>query len=128
MVDLWPRQELLWGGIFANRKFATPALKSLARGSELVARWNVDVPPDRAEDNTKVAVIWGLTGRSADWLDTRGELVIADASDLRAYNLVGQEIPASQGQLVLPLSANPVYVIPERLSVLELRDRIQSGD
>jgi hypothetical protein len=127
LVDLWPRQELLWGGIFANRKFAIPALKSLARGSELVARWNVDVPPDRAEDNTKVAVIWGLTGRSADLLDTRGELVIGDASDLRAYNLVGQEIRPAQGQLVLPLSPSPVYITSERLSVLALRDRIQSG-
>ena len=127
LIDIWPRQELLWGGIFANSKFGTPALRSLARGSELVARWSVAVPPDRAGDNTKVAVIWGLTGRSAEWLDTHGEIVIANASDLCAYNLVGQEIPPSEGKLILPLSPNPVYITSERLSVLELRDRIQNG-
>jgi hypothetical protein len=127
LVDLWPRQELLWGGIFADHKFITPDIKSLPRASELAARWSVEVPPDRAEDDTKVAVIWALTGQSARWLDTQGELVIANASDLRAYNMVGQEIPPSQDQLILPLSPSPVYITSDRLSVLELRDRIQSG-
>lgn len=127
LIDLWPRQELLWGGIFANRKFATPAIRSLGRGSELAARWNVNVPPEREDDDTKVAVIWGLTGRSAEWLDTRGELVIADASDLRAYDTTGEEIPAANGQLVLPLSPDPVYITSECLDVLALRDRIQGG-
>lgn len=127
LVDLWPRQELLWGGIFANRKFATSEIKSLPRGSELATRWNVEVPSERGDDNTKVAVIWGLTGRSAEWLDTRGELVIADASDLRAYGMAGEEIPATGGQLVLPLSPNPVYITSENLSVLDLQDRIRRG-
>jgi hypothetical protein len=127
LVDLWPRQELLWGGVFANRKFATPAIRSLPRSSELTTRWNVAVPSERCEDETKVAVIWGLTGQSDEWLDTRGELVIADASDLRAYNMMGEEIPASQGRLVLPISPNPVYVTSDVLSVLALRDQIQGG-
>jgi hypothetical protein len=127
LVDLWPRQPLLWGGIFANRKFATPAIRSLPRGSELAARWNVSVPPERGQENIKVALIWGLTGRSAEWLDTHGELVIADAADLRAYSMTGEEIPASHGQLILPLSANPVYVTSEHLDLLSLRDRIQGA-
>jgi len=98
LVDLWPRQELLWGGIFANRKFVTPAIKALPRANELSARWEVEVPPERGDDNTKLAVIWGLTGPSAGQLDTDGELVILDASDLHAYNLVGQEILPVKGK------------------------------
>ena len=127
LVDLWPRQELLWGGIFGNRKFATLAIRSLVRSSELAARWSVSVPPERGEDNTKVAVIWGLTGQSAELLDTQGELVIANASALRAYDMTGEEISASNGQLILPLSASPVYITSEDLDVLALRDRIQGG-
>jgi hypothetical protein len=127
LVDLWPRQPLLWGGIFANRKFATPAVRSLPRGSELAARLNVEVPPERGQDNLKVAVIWGLTGQSAQWLDTHGELVIANATDLRAYTMTGEVIPTSHGQLILPLSANPVYVTSEHLDVLSMRDRIQGA-
>jgi hypothetical protein len=127
LVDIWPRQELLWGGIFANRKFATSAIKALPRASELSARWNVEVPESRGDDETKVAVIWGLTGPDANYLDTAGELVIQDPTDLHAFDLAGQEIHATGAQLVLPLSPAPVYITAERLSVLELRDRIQLG-
>jgi hypothetical protein len=127
LVDIWPRQELLYGGIFANREFATAAVASLPRGSELKTRWGVAVPPDRDQDNTKVAVIWGLTGQSAHWLDTHGELVITDPTDLRAYNMMGEEIAPSDGKLILPLCANPVYVTSESLDVLTLRDRLQGA-
>ena len=127
LVDLWPQQELLWGGIFANRKFVTPAIKALPRAKELSARWEVEVPPERGDDNTKVAVIWGLTGPSPGQLDTDGELVILDASDLHAYNLVGQEILPVKGKLILPLKGAPIYLTTENLGVLEFRDRIQLG-
>jgi hypothetical protein len=127
LVDIWPQQELLWGGIFANRKFATPTIKALPRASELCARWDVKAPQSRDQDETKVAVIWGLTGPDASHLDTNGELIIEDATDLHAFELDGQEIPPTNGRLVLPLSAAPVYVTTERLSVLELRDRVQLG-
>jgi hypothetical protein len=127
LVDIWPRQELLWGGIFADRKFASREIEALPRGAELSTRWNVKVAAAREPDDTKVAVIWGLTGASAKHLDTEGELVIADASDLQAYDLVGKEIPKSGGQLVLPLSPNPIYITTDRLDVLALRDRIQGA-
>ena len=127
LVDIWPRQELLWGGIFADRKFATREIKSLPRSAELSARWSVKVPPEREAADTKVAVVWGLTGPSAEHLDSEGELVIADASDLRAYDLTGTEIPSSDGKLVLPLSPNPVYITTDRLDVLALRDRLQGA-
>jgi hypothetical protein len=127
LVDLWPGQELIWGGIFANRKFASQALRSLPRGSELTARWNVKVPAERRMDRIKVAVIWGLTGQSADWLDSHGELVIRDASDLNAYDMMGESIPRTNGKLVLPLSPSPIYITSSRLSVVALRDRIRSG-
>jgi hypothetical protein len=127
LIDLWPHQQLIWGGIFSNRKFATRTIKSLPRGSELTARWNVKVPRQRRRDRTKVAVIWALTGQSADWLDTHGELVIVDSSDLKAYDMMGEAIPQSHGKLVLPLSPSPVYITSERLGVLALRNRIQAG-
>jgi hypothetical protein len=127
LVDIWPRQELLWGGIFANHQFATRELKSLPRGNNLSARWEVKVPPEREADNTKVAVIWGLTGPSAEHLDSEGELIVPDASDLRAYDLTGREISSSEGKLVLPLSPNPVYITTDRLDVPTLRDRIQGA-
>lgn len=127
LVDLWPQQELLWGGIFANWKFVGPAIKALPRANELSARWEVEVPRERADDKTKVAVIWGLTGSSPEQLDTDGQLVILDASDLHAYNLVGQEILPDQGKLILPLSGAPIYITTENLGVLEFRDRIQLG-
>jgi hypothetical protein len=127
LVDLWPHQELLWGGIFSNRKFATRKLRSLSRGPELVARWKVKVPLERRKDRTKVAVIWGLTGQSARWLDTHGELVIDNPSGLKAYDMMGEPIRRSQGKLVVPLSPSPIYITTERLGVLALRNRIQSG-
>jgi hypothetical protein len=127
LIDLWPRQELMWGGIFANRRFATEEIRSLPRGSELTTRWKVRVPEDRRADRTKVAVLWALTGQSENSLDTHGELVIRNASGLKAYNLMGQAIRPSHGQLVLPLSPSPIYVTSKRLGALALRDRIQSG-
>jgi hypothetical protein len=127
LIDLWPRQELLWGGIFANRKFANQAIKALPRGPELSARWGVKVPTERDADDTKVAVLWGLTGPSGEHLDSGGEIVIADASGLQAYDLTGREIPSSDGKLILPLSPNPVYITTDQLDVLALRDRIQGA-
>ena len=127
LVDIWPRQELLWGGIFANRRFATAEIESLPRGSELKARWSVSVPSDRDQDVTKVAVIWALTGPSAQRLDTQGQLVIANTADLRAYDMMGEEIAPSNGLLILPLSANPVYLTSDSLDALTLRDRIRDG-
>jgi hypothetical protein len=127
LVDIWPSEELLWGGIFASSKFATPEIRALPRGDELAARWEVEVPAERQDDNTKVAVLWGLTGSSARQLDQTGELVIPDCSDLQAFNLVGQEIPPVEGQLILPLTSAPVYITTDRLSVLELRERINLG-
>jgi hypothetical protein len=127
LIDLWPHQELLWGGIFANRKFATADIKALPRGTELSARWGVKVPTEREADDSKAAVLWGLTGPSAEHLDSEGEIVIADASDLKAFDLTGREIPSSDGKLILPLSPNPVYITTDQLDVLTLRDRIQGA-
>jgi len=127
LVDLLPSQQLLWGGIFASSKFATPEIEALPRGSELATRREVAVPAERGDDHTKVAVLWALTGSSAAQLDQDGQLVILDSSDLRAFNLVGQEILPVEGQLILPLTSSPVYVTTDRLSVLELRDRISLG-
>src|SRR5262249_40468775 len=89
LVDIWPEEELLWGGIFANANFATTEVKTLPRASELTTRWNVELPPDRTGDTTKVAVIWSWTGRSKTQLDQQGKLVIPNGSALRAFDLTG---------------------------------------
>ena len=126
LADIWPQEELLWGGIFANPRFATDAVKTLPRASELTARWNVEAR-ERASDATKVAVIWSLTGLSNTQLDQQGELVISDPSGLRAFDLTGREILPVGGRFVLPFTRVPVYITTESLSVIELRDRIAFG-
>jgi len=118
---------LLWGGIFANAKFATKEVKTLPRVSELTARWNVELPSDRTGDTTKVAVIWSWTGRSKTQLDQQGELVIPNASGLRAFDLTGREILPVEDGFVLPFTQVPLYITTETLSVLEFRDRIAPG-
>jgi len=127
LVDIWPEEELLWGGIFANAKFATKEVKTLPRVSELTARWNVELPSDRTGDTTKVAVIWSWTGRSKTQLDQQGELVIPNASGLRAFDLTGREILPVEDGFVLPFTQVPLYITTETLSVLEFRDRIAHG-
>jgi hypothetical protein len=127
LVDIWPQEELLWGGIFANPRFLTDAVKTLPRASELMGRWNVEAPPERVSDATKVAVIWSLTGVSNTQLDQEGKLAISDASGLRAFDLTGREILPVDGRFTLPFGAAPVYITTESLSVMELRDRIARG-
>jgi hypothetical protein len=72
-------------------------------------------------------VIWSLTGLSNTQLDQQGEIVISDASGLRAFDLTGCEILPENGRFVLPFGQVPVYITTERLSVTELRDRIARG-
>ena len=127
VAEIWPSHEMIEGAVFASPKFITDEVRALPRASELSARWNVAIPDDRASDTTKVAVVWALTGSSNDKLDTGGELTIANPRGVTAYTMVGQVIPAIKGKLVVPLTANPVYITTDTLSVTELRDRIRSG-
>ena len=128
LADIWPQEELLWGGIFADARFATEAVKALPRAAELQTRWKVEVPREHMRaDATKVAVLWSLTGRSKTELDKDGQLVISDPSGLRAFDLSGREIPPVKGELVIPLSGVPVYIVTETLSVIDFRDRIVAG-
>jgi hypothetical protein len=127
VADIWPSNELLWGGVFANPKFVTAAVKALPRANELSARWVVDVPKERAADKTKVAVLWSLTGKSNTELDTAATISLSSAPDLKAYDMTGRQIPAVDGRLTLPFTTAPVYVTSDALSVVELRQRVRSG-
>jgi hypothetical protein len=124
VADIWPEQQLITGAIFAGPQWATDEVKTLPRAGELKARWTVRVPADRAGDNTKVAVLWGLTGVSATTLDTQGRLVLDKVDDIRAFDLTGREIPATGSTLTVPLGPQPIYLTTDKLSVVEWRDRI----
>jgi len=127
VADLWPHHELINGAIFANPRFITPAVKALPRATEISVRWDVPIPQDRARDTTKVAVIWSLTGTSNDNLDAHGALTIANAKGLKAYDMVGRDIPATHGKLIVPFTSDPVYITSDTLSVIALKDRITGG-
>ena len=118
---------MIWGGIFANPKFVTSEVKALPRAKEISVRWGVEIPKERQDDKTKVAIIWSVTGPSNTKLDTDGTLTIAKADGLTAYDMTGRVIPASQDGLTVPFGNNPVYITSDTLSVMELRDRIGHG-
>lgn len=124
VADIWPEQQLISGAIFAAPKWITPEVKSLPRAAELSARWMVPIPAGRADDATKVAVVWGLTGSTADTLDTQGRLVLDRADGIRAFDLTGREIPARDSTLTIPFGSNPVYFTTEKLGIIEFRNRI----
>jgi len=124
VVDIWPGHELLWGGIFANPKFVTRDVRELPRASEISARWKV---PGRPGDSTKVAVVWGMTGKSNDEVDTEGTLTIANATGLQAFDIVGRPIPAVHGKLTVPFGQYPVYITTNTLDVMALRARIANA-
>ena len=127
VADIWPSNEMIWGGIFANPKFITPEVKALPRAKELSARWNVEIPKDYQDDKLKVAIIWCLTGESNKKLDTNGTITIPNAKGLRAYDMTNREISAGADGLTVPFCNNPVYITTDTLSVIELRERIAHG-
>ena len=127
VADIWPAHELIWGGIFANSKHVTDAVRALPRAAELNSRWNVPVPESRQNDPTKVAVIWSYTGASNKQLDDQGELTIANADGLRAFDWMGCPIAVTGKELRLPFNARPVYILTDDLSVVELRNRIATA-
>ena len=127
VADIWPRQELLWGAVFANPRHVDAGVRALPRAGELGARWSVPVPPERIDDRLKVAVLCALSGESNEHLDTTGTLTLTEAGDLRAYDATGRAIPAHDGRLTLPFGEWPVYVTSEVLSVCELRSRLAAA-
>jgi hypothetical protein len=126
LADIWPSNELIWGGVFAHPRFVADELRKLPRAAELSARWGVAVPNDRADDQTKVAVVWSLTGTSNDQLDGQGTLSL-DARGLAAFDIMGRRIPAQGHRLVVPFGPAPVYIASDALSVAELRDRVAAA-
>ncbi len=125
VADIWPRQGLLRGAVFAHPRHVDAAVRALPRADELSARWTVPVPLERADDNTKVAVVWSWTGSDNQNIDRAGALVLSNPTDLRAYDLFGRPVGVTAGGVLrVPFSEDPVYLLSEVLSVTELRDRI----
>lgn len=124
VADIWPHHELIWGAIFANPRHVTDAVRALPRAGELSARWSVAVPPERAQDATKVAVVWAQTGSGNDHIDRDGTLTIAEPGDIRAFDTTGREIPRRDGALTVPFRDQAVYLASEALDVVAFRARI----
>jgi hypothetical protein len=125
VADLWPGHPLIWGAVFANPKWITDEVRKLPRAGEIGVRWNVPVPPSRADDPTKVAVVWAQTGPDMDRLDKEGALTIQPAGDLRALDMVGHPIGRKEGDaLTVPFTPFPVYLLSDQLSVVEMHTRI----
>ena len=127
LVDIWPENELITGAIFANPKFVDAEIRSLRRADEIDARWEVTIPEYRKDDDTKVAILWSLTGRHNFDLDDEGQIIIGKAEGLRAFDMMGVEIQAQESRFVLPFGQYPVYVVTEGLSVMELYERIRGA-
>ncbi|UCG58193.1 MAG: hypothetical protein JSU70_01550 [Phycisphaerales bacterium] len=125
VAEIWPEHELLFGAIFANPKFVTDQVRRLPRAADISTRWHVPIPQERSADETKVAVLWSNTGLSNDRLDQDGRLTVTNATGLRAFDLMGREIPAVGKKLIIPFGQYPVYISSESLSVIELRSRIR---
>ena len=123
VVDIWPHHELIYGVLYANAKHVTDDVRALPRASELSVRWNISVPEDRKDDPTKVAIVWSHTGMSNENVDKNGTLSM-EAKGLKAYDVWGREIPARAGTLVVPFTLDPVYIVSDTLTVMELKDRI----
>lgn len=128
VADIWPENQLLVGAIFANPKFITTKVKALLRAAELTARWDVKIPDDRANDTTKVAVVYAVTGPDSDNLDSKGKITLDNADGaLTAYDMVGREIASNGGKLVVPLCSAPSYILSNKLDVVELWVRVSRG-
>ncbi len=128
VADIWPRQSLLRGAIFASSRHVTGEVRALPRAGELGARWSITVPEQRADDTTKVAVVWSWTGPNNDRIDTNGTLTVSEPQDLRAFDLFGRAIPPqADGSLVVPFNQNPVYLVSDALSVVQLHERIATA-
>jgi hypothetical protein len=127
VADIWPANELIWGGVFANPKFVTGEVKALPRAEELAERWRVAIPDARSGDKTKVAVSWSLTGESNRKLDSSGTLTIPQADGLQAWDMTGREILSGSDGLTVPFTSAPVYITSDKLSVVELRRRVAHG-
>ncbi len=127
VADIWPHQPLLWGAVFANPRHVTDAVRKLPRAAELASRWTVPVPEERRDDTVKVAVVWGHTGPSARRQDTEGALTLLDPGDIRAFDMVGREIPRRDGTLTVPFGERVVWFTTEELDVVTFRERLAQG-
>ncbi|MCX8036890.1 MAG: hypothetical protein N3D11_07525 [Candidatus Sumerlaeia bacterium] len=128
VADIWPEHPLIWGAVFAHPRWITDAVRELPRAREISTRWNAPIPPDRANDSLKVAVVWSETGPAPDRLDSSGTLAIQPADDLRCLDMFGRSIGQKAGNmLTVPFTAEPVYLLSETLSVADLRARIASA-
>lgn len=124
VADIWPENQLIYGAIFANHKYAS---LNMPRAKEFSARWNVPVPSEYENDKLKVAVLWNVTGKDEDNL-TPGTISIPAVKDLKAYDIYGMPVgEVKNDRLVLPFTEEPMYVVSEELGVREMYNLIRVG-
>lgn len=124
VADIWPHHALLWGAIFANPRHISEAVRQLPRATELAGRWEVPVPQDRLDDPVKVAVVWSHTGPSPQQQDRSGTLTLLEPGDIRAFDMVGREIPRRDGMLTVPFGERVVWFTTEQLDVAAFHEKL----
>jgi len=75
-----------------------------------------------------VAVLFSLTGMTADDLDGSGRLVINKPEGIRAFDCTGREILPLNNRLVLPFGEYPVYLTTSDLSAIDFYRVISGAD
>lgn len=128
VADIWPETSLIYGAVFAHPKHITSEVQQLTRSTDLRARWEEEIPEDALHQDLKVAVLYTLTGREADSLDTHGTLTISSAEHLRAFDCMGREINRRGNKLVVPFNEYPVYITTTELSITELKQTIANAE
>ncbi|PYI53373.1 hypothetical protein [Paenibacillus flagellatus] len=125
VADLWPAHPLIWGAVFANKRFADA---NETRANEFSARWSVPVPPEYEDDRLKVAVLWSWMGESPERLAGGTIAFEAAARDIRVLDFMGAPCgEVRDGQWVVPFTAEPVYVTSEELEAGGLAALLRSA-
>ena len=84
LADIWPANELIWGGIFASPKFVTDEVRQLPRAAELSARWQVPIPTIGPTTRPRWPCSGASPDQSNDQLDTQGTITIDRPHGLKA--------------------------------------------
>ncbi len=121
VAEVWPRQTLLFGCVFARPDLRPEGIE---RSTILAARDNA-LGIHATTDDLKIAVLFSAAERMGD----SGELFVGDSADLGAYNLAGNPTGLRRGEgLSVPFGREPVYVTTRDLTVSQFVTRLRRAE